>query len=327
MTSNDQAPGYGVGSFVGTVDLRLGWRGGAPSANWSGVLQYYYDDSIPIGSPIHDFGTPSVARHLCFDMEYDGIPDGTHVIWGRFIDAVGVSAYNIPLIGTVVIVHNGGFINGAQDVWAISGPQNEHRWGGLPDKLHYSGNACPANNSYLPNPEPLTVPPATADSRYMGSNAALLRDPAKFIGSTSRALCGEWEGFYRWGSLSTNAIGGPLGSGGGVFAWVEDVHRSGLDASETPSRRAFVTLGFDGDRFNNFVQGGWCNLRRGPGRRWLAWCRHRRASLPRDVAPRRHNDRRPPAGSVQGCRFGSISTSSLQAMTKSSRMSSPMPVR
>ncbi len=256
VTSVSSPSGTDILNLVGTVDLRLYWRGGAPDTTWSGVLQYYYDDEIPIGSPVADFGTISSPALFITTWDTTTVPDGTHVVYARFIDAVGYSAYNAPIIGNAAVIHNGGFVNGAQDVWVVPGPQNEHRFGGMPDKVHYAGVPCPVNNSYLPYPGPATVPPATADPRYMGANAALLRDSSHFIVEMSRAACGEWEGFYRWMSMSTNGSGGGIGTGGGVFAWVEDAHRSGVGVDEATSRNAFVALGYDGPRFDNFIAAG-----------------------------------------------------------------------
>jgi hypothetical protein len=254
-----QAPGSAIGNAVGLVTLFLYWRGGSPNAAWSGTLQYFYDNEIPIGSPVHDSGSMTVAPLFVASWDTTTVPDGTHVLYARFIDAVGYSAYNMPIIGTAVVIHNSGFVNGAQDVWVVAGHQNEHRYGGLPDKIRYSGVPCPANNSYLPYSGPTTVPPATSDSRYTGSNAALLRDHGRFIIEMSRAAGDEWEGFYRWASQSTDGQGGAVGTGGGAFAWVQDPHQAGISVTGGTARVIFSGLGFDGNRFDNYTQAGFSN--------------------------------------------------------------------
>src|SRR5262249_50121681 len=112
-----QAPGTAIGNAMGLATLGLYWRGGSPTVPWSGTLQYYMDNEFPIGTPVQDAGSAPFAPSFPLTWDTTAVADGTPVVYGRFIDSRGFSAYNMPIIGTAVTVHNGGFVNGAQDVW------------------------------------------------------------------------------------------------------------------------------------------------------------------------------------------------------------------
>ena len=265
----------GVSVVTGSTTLSIFWRGGGVGGvNWNATIQYFYDNEQLLGTPVSDNGTistnPIFSKTINTLTSGPGggpIPDGTHVFYARMLDASGTRAYNVSLSGTAVIVKNAAFKDHHtdQDVWVIPGIQDEHRHSGLPDKIHYSAAAgpCPHNNSYLPYPGPTFVPPATADPRYataLGGDPTLARPNTAYVVDMARGACAEWDGFYRWTKPSVSADGGTPGTGGGVYAFVEDVHRSGLGVDTGTSLEALVCLGFDGTRFDSYLQGGWCTF-------------------------------------------------------------------
>jgi hypothetical protein len=125
-------------------------------------------DNEPIGPQI----TANVTGGggVLFDSTFDTrlLTNGTHILWGKFVDSANNEVYALQPLSTPLIINNpsGTYSQGSQTVWLGGVPSNLIFFAStVPDLVSYGGNPSPTQATF---PMPLLYTP--------GSNSPALRN-------------------------------------------------------------------------------------------------------------------------------------------------------
>jgi hypothetical protein len=257
QTGSGQTAGAGLGAtaVTGTITLQLGssWTYGYNGTTTPGIytVQWMLDE-LPIG-PQLTASNQSPDPYHCppFALSFDTttVPDGTHMIWLKFLDHTSDQVYNYQAFAKPLVVHNSGFISGPQKVPSTTGNQLRGVLPNRPDYVQYPGGGGTPQNTAQPWPYAFVAPaggvppsaPPGAFSPY-------------FLESTNNPTTQEYHTDPVWSTLS------PLETGstdGGVWIQPVSVELSGsiqgTGISQTGYTQSIALNPSDGGRCVNFL--------------------------------------------------------------------------